>query len=52
MVKNKILIFTLGAIAGGAFFAWSTDAIPKMTSRMMQNMMVRMKDEGCNPEDI
>jgi hypothetical protein len=50
---NKyFLTFTLGAIAGGIALAWATNAMPRLMSRMMQNMMAQMGKEGCNPEDV
>ena len=50
---NKyVLTFTLGAVAGGIALAWATNAMPKMMSRFMQNMMTKMGKEGCTPEDM
>ena len=50
--KGYILAAALGIIGGGAIVAIATKAIPRMMSGMMQNMMARMAEGGCNPADI
>jgi hypothetical protein len=51
-----ILAAGLGATAGGIAVAIVTRAIPVMTSRimsnMMENMMMRMGGEDCDPEEM
>ena len=42
----------LGAIGGGLVVALATDVIPRMTSRMMQNMMAHMGEAGFNPAEM
>lgn len=51
-IRSHAFAFGLGAIGGAVLFAWSTNAIPKMMSRMMQNMMARMREEGCDPREM
>lgn len=50
--EGYILAAALGALGGGAIVAIATKAIPKMMSGMMQKMMARMAEGGCNPADI
>ncbi len=50
--RKYLLAFVMGAIEGGIIVAWATRAIPKMVSGMMQSMMARMQEEGCNPQEI
>jgi len=52
--KNEkyYLAALLGAIAGGLIVAWATNALPKMTSAMMQNMKALMGGENCNPVEM
>ena len=54
--KGYVLAVLLGAIGGGVIVALVTRAIPKMMSRimagMMQTMMSRMREGGCNPAEI
>jgi len=50
--SGYILAAVLGATAGGIAVAFLSRAIPTMMSRMMANMMQRMGDEGCNPEEM
>ncbi len=42
----------LRPIGGGLIVALATKAIPKMMSGMMQNMMSRMRESGCDPEEM
>ena len=51
-VKKYLLVFGLGAIGGGILIAWATKSMPKMMSRMMQNMMAQMQKGGCNPKEM
>ena len=51
-LRKYVLSFALGAAGGGLLAAWATNAVPKMMSRMMQNMMARMQEKGCNPEEM
>ena len=50
--KKYMLAFAMGVIEGGIIVGLATKAIPKMMSGMMQSMMARMKEEGCNPQEI
>jgi len=50
--SGYILAAVLGATAGGIAVAILSKAIPTMMSRMMANIMKRMGDEGCNPEEM
>jgi hypothetical protein len=54
--RGYISAALLGAAAGGVAVVVLTRAIPKMLSRlgpsMMQNMMMQMGGEGCNPEEM
>ena len=54
MSKNEkyYLAAFVGAIAGGLVVAWATNALPKMMSEMMQNMMAKMGEEDCNPAEM
>ena len=51
-VRSNLLAFGIGAVGGALLLTWATKAIPRMMSRMMQNMMSRMGEEGCNPREI
>ena len=50
--RKYVFALALGAIGGGLLVAWATRAIPKMMSGMMQNMMVGMREEGCDPAEM
>ncbi len=50
--KKYALAFAVGAIGGGITIAWATRAMSKMMSGMMQNMMARMREEGCDPLEM
>ena len=50
--RKYLLTFALGAIGGGLLAAWATRAVPRMMSGMMQNMMVKMREEGCDPMEV
>ena len=54
--KNYAITFLLGAFGGGLFVALATKAIPRimsqMMSGMMQNMVNRMRDSGCDPSEM
>ena len=54
--KGYIIATVLGAVGGGLIVLLATRAIPKIMSQMMagmmQNMMARMKEEGCNPAEM
>ncbi len=50
--KKYILAFAIGVIGGGIAIAWATRAMPRMMSGMMQGMMSRMREEGCDPQEI
>ena len=51
-----VLAALVGAIGGGLVVALATRAIPKMTSGMMsgmiQSMMARMGEGGCDPGEM
>jgi hypothetical protein len=50
--KKYTVAFGLGALASGILFAWATNAMPKMMSKIMQNMIARMQEEGCDPKEM
>jgi len=50
--RNYMLAVAVGALGGGLLVAWAANAMPKMMSRMMQNMMTRMREEGCDPTEM
>jgi len=50
--KKYAVALGLGAVGGGLLIAWVTGAVPKMMSGMMQNMMARMQEEGCDPKEM
>ena len=51
-VAGYVLAAAIGAIGGGLVVAVATDAVPKMMSRMMQNMVSHMAEAGCNPAEM
>jgi hypothetical protein len=50
--KKYTVAFGLGALASGILFAWATNAMLKMMSKIMQNMIARMQEEGCDPKEM
>jgi hypothetical protein len=50
--KKYILLLAVGAIGGGIAIALATRAMPKMMSGMMQSMMARMGEDGCDPHGM
>ena len=50
--SGYVIAAVLGAIGGGIIIAFATKAIPRMMSRMMQNMMDQMKKGGCDPAEM
>ena len=54
--KNYAVAFLLGAVGGGLLVTMVTRAIPKMMTQMMsgimQNMMTRMSESGCDPAEM
>ena len=54
--KRYALADLLGAIGGGLVVALVTRAVPKMMSQMMagimQDMMSRMDEAGCDPMEM
>jgi len=51
--RGYVLAAVLGAIGGGLVVALATNAIPRMMSGMVQNMMAHMGGEdGCNPSEM
>ena len=51
-LRKYMLTFGLGAVGGGILAAWATNAMPKIMSRMMQSMMARMQETGCDPKEM
>ena len=51
-IRSHAIVFGVGAVGGMVLFAWASSAIPKMASRMMQNMMARMQEHGCDPKEM
>jgi hypothetical protein len=47
-----ILAAAFGAVVGGVVVALATRAIPKVMSGMMQTMMSRMEEAGCDPAEL
>lgn len=50
--RGYVVAAVLGAIGGGFAVAVATDAIPKLMSRMMQNMMGQMREGGFDPAEM
>ena len=50
--KKYMLAFAIGALGGGIAIAWATRAMPKMMSGMMQSMMARTREEGCDTQEM
>ena len=50
--KKYLVVAGLAAVGGGVAMAWATHALPRMVSGMMQNMMARMREEGCDPMEM
>jgi len=50
--RKYLYTFALGAIGGGLLAAWATRAVPRMMSGVMQNMMAKMREEGCDPAEM
>jgi CheY-specific phosphatase CheX len=50
--RGYVLATLLGAIRGGVAVAIATEAIFKIMSAMMQNMMARMGENGCSPGEM
>jgi hypothetical protein len=50
--KGYIIAAVLGAIGGGLVVAFATEAIPRMMSQMMQNMMANIGEDGFNPAEM
>ena len=50
--RKFVIAFGLGAVGGVFLIAWAAKAMPKMMSRMMQNMVAHMQEEGCDPTEM
>ena len=50
--KKYLVVTGLGVVAGGIFAAWAINAIPRVVSGVMQNMVARMREAGCDPTEI
>ena len=50
--RGYILAGLLGAVGGSLIILLGTNALPKMFSKMMQNMMSSMGDGGCSPAEM
>ena len=50
--RKYVFVAVVSAIGGGLIVALMTEAIPKMMSRMMGEMISNMKENGCNPTEI
>jgi hypothetical protein len=50
--RKYLYTFALGVIGGGLLAAWATRAVPRMMSGVMQNMMAKMREEGCDPMEM
>ena len=51
-IGGYVLAAAMGVIGGGLFVALATKAIPNLMSRMMQNMMAHMGENGFSPENM
>lgn len=47
-----LLAVGLGAVGGGLIVAFASRAIPKMMSKMMENMIAQMAGGECDPAEI
>jgi hypothetical protein len=50
--RGYILAGLLGAVGGGLIILLGTNALPKMFSKMMQNMMSNMGNGECSPAEM
>ena len=50
--RKYVFVAVVSAIGGGLIVAIMTEAIPKMITRMMGEMISNMKENGCNPTEI
>lgn len=50
--RGYVLAAVMGAIGGGLIVALATNAIPKMISQTMQNMMAHMRESGFSPAQM
>ena len=50
--RGYILAGLLGAVGGGLIILLGTNALPKIFSKMMRNMMSSMGDGECSPADM
>jgi len=50
--RKYVLIALVSAIGGGLIVALMTEAIPKMMSRMMGEMISKMRESGCDPAEM
>ena len=49
---NYALAVLVGAVGGGLAVMFVTKAIPTMMQTMMENMMLTMRESGCDPAEI
>jgi hypothetical protein len=54
--KRYALAAALGAVGGGMIVVVATKAVPKIMTRimsgMMRNMMVQMRTDGCDRDEM
>jgi hypothetical protein len=50
--RRTILAALLGALGGGLIVALGTQAISKIMTKMMQNMISQMGEAGCDPAEM
>ena len=50
--RKYVFVAVVSAIGGGLIVALMTEAIPKMMSRMMGEMISNMKVNGCDPTEM
>jgi hypothetical protein len=51
-IRGYVLAAVIGAIGGGLVVALATDAIPRMISKMMQNMKAHTGEGGFSPAEM
>ncbi len=53
LLKRHLFIsMLLGIVIGGIVIVISTKALPKIITSIMQKMMEKMKESGCDPKEM
>ena len=50
--RNYVFVALVSAIGGGLTVVVMTEAIPKMMSKMMGEMIANMRENGCDPTEM